>query len=144
MSWHHFFFSKGTGAAGKNKTLVERISVVPPQVDAASLPEEESLEENVVSAQQSNPIIEMSEGEVKKVILPQGKTLRLLALDLFGNREFWVYIYLQNKDKIPNPNRVPSGIELVLPDKSIYFINAADSQSVLKAKSLGTEILRTL
>ena len=123
---------------------MERISVVPPQVDAASLPEEESLEENVVSAQQSNPIIEMSEGEVKKVILPQGKTLRLLALDLFGNREFWVYIYLQNKDKIPNPNRVPSGIELVLPDKSIYFINAADSQSVLKAKSLGTEILRTL
>ncbi|MPN53224.1 hypothetical protein SDC9_200888 [bioreactor metagenome] len=81
---------------------------------------------------------------MKKVILPQGKTLRLLALDLFGNREFWVYIYLQNKDKIPNPNRVPSGIELVLPDKSIYFINAADSQSVLKAKSLGTEILRTL
>lgn len=144
MSWHHFFFSKGTGAAGKNKTLVERISVVPPQVDAASLSEEESLEENVVSAQQSNPIVEMSEGEVKKVILPQGKTLRLLALDLFGNREFWVYIYLQNKNKIPNPNRVPSGIELVLPDKSIYFINAADSQSVLKAKSLGTEILRTL
>ncbi|MEA4919151.1 hypothetical protein [Proteiniphilum sp.] len=123
---------------------MERISVVPPQVDAASLSEEESLEENVVSAQQSNPIVEMSEGEVKKVILPQGKTLRLLALDLFGNREFWVYIYLQNKDKIPNPNRVPSGIELVLPDKSIYFINAADSQSVLKAKSLGTEILRTL
>ncbi len=123
---------------------MERISVVPPQVDAASLSEEESLEENVVSAQQSNPIVEMSEGEVKKVILPQGKTLRLLALDLFGNREFWVYIYLQNKNKIPNPNRVPSGIELVLPDKSIYFINAADSQSVLKAKSLGTEILRTL
>lgn len=68
--------------------------------------------------------------------------MRLLALDFFGDREFWVYIYFENKDKISNPNRVPSGIELVLPDRSSYFINAADPQSVLKAKSLGTEILR--
>jgi hypothetical protein len=65
----------------------------------------------------------------------------LLALDLWGNREFWVYIYLTNKDKIPNPNKVPSGTILVLPDISVYSINAADPHSVAKAKSLGNELL---
>ena len=79
--------------------------------------------------------------EVEKIILPEGKTLRLLALDLFGDREFWVYIYLENRDKIPNPNRVPSGTELLLPDKSAYSIDAADPRSVAKAKSLGDEVL---
>ncbi len=77
-----------------------------------------------------------------KVVLSEGKTLRLLALDLLGDREFWVYIYLANKDKILNPNKIPSGITLVLPDKSAYFIDASDPHSVAKAKSLGKEILK--
>ncbi|NLX65626.1 MAG: hypothetical protein GXZ19_02460 [Bacteroidales bacterium] len=80
--------------------------------------------------------------ELKKAPLPEGKTLRLLAEDIFGDREFWVYIYLENRDRISNPNRVPSGIELVLPDKSAYSINAADPYSVAKAKSLGDEVLK--
>ncbi len=87
------------------------------------------------------PIVTLPTKEPEKTILPEGKTLRLLAEDLFGHREFWVYIYLENKDRIDNPNKVPSGIELLLPDKSIYSMNAEDPQSVAKAKSLGEEIL---
>lgn len=87
------------------------------------------------------PIGVLPSKEPEKTILPEGKTLRLLAQDIFGDREFWVYIYLENRDKIPNPNRVPSGTELLLPDKSVYSIDAADPQSVAKAKSLGDEIL---
>lgn len=79
--------------------------------------------------------------EVKKIRLADGKTLRLLAQDLFGDREFWVYIYLENKSQINNPNRVPAGTELTVPDPTKYGINAADPGSVAKAKNQGNKIL---
>lgn len=88
------------------------------------------------------PVTTLTGKEAEKIILPKGKTLRLLAQDIFGNREFWVYIYFANRDKIPDPNRVPSDTELLLPDKSTYSIDAEDPQSVAKAKSLGDEVLR--
>lgn len=91
---------------------------------------------------ETKTVVPAPRDETKTVVLPEGKTLRLLALDLWGSREFWIYIYLANKDKISNPNRVPSGIELTLPDKFAYSINAADPHSVDKAKSLGNEILK--
>jgi len=37
--------------------------------------------------------------EPEKIRLPVDKTLRLIALEKFGNREFWVYIYYKNKEK---------------------------------------------
>lgn len=79
---------------------------------------------------------------VKKAILNEGQTLRLLALDQFGNKEFWVYIYLENRERISNPNRVPQGTELILPDTSQYSIDAEDAISVEKAKLLGKEVLK--
>ena len=78
----------------------------------------------------------------EKVVLQSGKTLRLLAEDKFGNREFWIYIYLKNKDKIKNPNFVAVGTELVIPDISEYDMDASNSQSVAKAKALGDKELK--
>ncbi|MDR2816627.1 MAG: hypothetical protein LBB62_08005, partial [Proteiniphilum sp.] len=66
--------------------------------------------EPVAPPSEVEPIDPLPQKEPEKTILQEGKTLRLLALDLFGNREFWVYIYLENRDKIPNPNRVPAGM----------------------------------
>lgn len=37
---------------------------------------------------------------VETIKMEAGKTLRLIALDKYGSREFWVYIYLKNKEKI--------------------------------------------
>ncbi len=79
--------------------------------------------------------------EATKVRLTQGKTLRVLALELFGSREFWVYIYLENKTQISNPNQVPIGLELIVPDQAKYGIDANDPSSVLKAKEMSENIL---
>lgn len=79
--------------------------------------------------------------EEKKIMLEEGKTLRLLALELFGNKEFWVYIYLENQKKIPNPNIVPSGTYLLIPDPSTYRFDLSDPQSVAEAKALGDKVL---
>ena len=82
------------------------------------------------------------ENAERKITLQKGETLRLLAQNLFGNREFWVYIYLVNKNNIPNPNVVPVGTELIIPDPTRFPIDASDPQSVSKAKSLGDSLLR--
>lgn len=79
--------------------------------------------------------------EEKEIIMEEGKTLRLLALELFGNKEFWVYIYLANSKYISNPNHVTSGTRLLIPDTSEYRIDAFDYQSVAEAKALGERVL---
>ena len=78
---------------------------------------------------------------LEKVVVREGKTLRLIAEEKFGNREFWVYIYLKNKDKMKNPNLVAVGTELIIPDASEYDIDASDTLSIAKAKLLGDDFL---
>lgn len=78
------------------------------------------------------------------VTLEAGKTLRLIALDKFGSRDFWIYIYLVNKDKIKNPDVIPLGTVLVLPDTLQFDINSKDPASVSKAKKLGDVTMKNL
>lgn len=80
----------------------------------------------------------------ESVILRDGETLRIVALNLFGNKEFWVYIYQENMSNIKNPNIVNEGTELKIPDISIYDINPDSPQSIAKAKEKGDRILESL
>ncbi len=48
-------------------------------------------------------------GTPRKVELKAGKRLTLVALEYYGNKQFWVYIYFYNTDVIRNPNNVPVG-----------------------------------
>lgn len=101
-----------------------------------------SVESAPESAETSVSPVNDNSGLTKtKIVLERGQTLRLLALELFENREFWVYIYLENKNSIPNPNIVPIGTELIMPDPSHYNITASDPLAVAKAKELGEKIL---
>lgn len=69
-------------------------------------------------------------------------TLRILAQEKLGNREFWVYIYMKNRGCINNPNTIPMGTELFIPEKTEYDMNAADPEAVKTAKKIGDEVLR--
>ena len=79
---------------------------------------------------------------VETIKMEAGKTLRLIALDKYGSREFWVYIYLKNKEKIKNPDVVPVGLELILPCVSEYDIDPNNTESVAKAKKIGDEEMK--
>lgn len=70
------------------------------------------------------------------VTISRGVTMRSLGEKYYGLRPFWVYIYEENKDKIPNPNNVTSGTKIVIPAASKYGINKYDPESVEKAKKL--------
>lgn len=114
-------------------------------------PVKDSLNRNRPSSQTSPATMTSSVERVRtkelpesleKVVLQEGKTLRLIAEDKLGNREFWIYIYLKNKNKIKNPNIVSVGTELMIPDPSEYNIDASDPQSIAKAKALGDDELK--
>lgn len=63
-----------------------------------------------------------------------GNYLSVMARRHYGNAKFWVYIYLENKDKIKNPDNLENGMVLVIPPREKYGINPSDSESLKKAE----------
>ena len=68
--------------------------------------------------------------------------LTKMSRKYYGRYEFWVYIYEENKAKIPNPNSVSPGLVVVIPPADKYGINKDDPESVRKAENLAEKILR--
>ena len=47
-----------------------------------------------------------------------------------------MYIYLYNKDIIKDPDLIPSGTSVKIPDASVYGIDAGSPQSIAKHRRL--------
>lgn len=84
-----------------------------------------------------------TEEVITRVTIEPGSRLTLIALEHYGNKIFWVYLYEYNKDKIADPNNVPIGTEIAVPSPSLYGIKAKDRESIEKASILQTQILTT-
>lgn len=139
-----FFFSIATRQNDESlsaATIVGSPAVVAPATN--STPKEEILPSDTLAAEELLLPTPAPEKDIETVRLGKGETLRILAERLFGNREFWVYIYLENKHIIPDPNRVPAGISLLVPDTRQYGIDAADPASVQSAKQQGDSLFQS-
>lgn len=79
----------------------------------------------------------------KTAKMSPGRTLRLIALDKLGDKEFWIYIYMINKEKIENPNVIPIGLVLELPHHNEYPMDVNNTENIAKAKKLGDETLKS-
>lgn len=66
--------------------------------------------------------------------------LTRMAKKHYGNKDFWVYIYEENKGKISNPNTVPPGTVLVIPPAAKYGIDANNKESLAKARELQSKL----
>lgn len=62
--------------------------------------------------------------------------LTTMARQYYGDYHFWIYIYMYNKDVINDPDRIPAGTTVKIPDASLYGIDANSPQSIAKAQSL--------
>ncbi|MDR1879705.1 MAG: HU family DNA-binding protein, partial [Tannerellaceae bacterium] len=71
----------------------------------------------------------------------KGDRLNLLALDYYGHKDFWVYIYQYNKSLLDDPDNLPVGVKLQIPSSRLYDINANSSASLKKARALQSQIL---
>lgn len=73
-----------------------------------------------------------------------GTNLYRMSRKHYGSDKFWVYIYEENKAKYPNPNTIPVGAVLHIPQLEKYGAKAADPASIAAAKKKQAEIFNHL
>ncbi len=83
------------------------------------------------------PVVDPSSWPImKEVTLKKGQRLTLLALENYGDKVFWVYIYEANKENMPNPNKLKEGTKIRIPQLPVGLINAKSTESMQRAKAL--------
>lgn len=70
-----------------------------------------------------------------------GRFLTTIALEHYGRKKFWVYIYLENMDKLGDPDLIPDGTVVVVPPAEKYGIQAGDVASEALAEQKAAEIM---
>ncbi len=73
--------------------------------------------------------------------LTQGSRLTWLSRKYYGAPDFWVYIYEANKEKIPNPNDIPVGTTIHIPQLPADWIDTHNEESMQRARALHNKIL---
>ncbi len=87
------------------------------------------------------PYVKPEPKSLGQVRIKHGDRLTVIALEYYGNKLFWVYIYQHNKAVIKDPNNVPIGTVIEIPAPESYGIDAKSRESREKAAALQTEIL---
>jgi len=76
-------------------------------------------------------INEYKERESEQIVTEPSMTLSKLARKYYNNTYCWVYIYIANKEKIPNPNALMPGIDLTIPELTQEEMHITKDQSLV-------------
>lgn len=68
--------------------------------------------------------------EGASVTVEKGVSLTKLARQNYDNIYCWVYIYLANRDRIDNPNSIPNGTELLIPELTEEELRITKEESI--------------
>ena len=79
--------------------------------------------------------------KIRKDTVRRGYLIHDMAKKFFGSKDYWVYIYEENKSKIGNPNNMQPGVVLTIPQPEKYGIVPGDAESLKKARQKAGEIL---
>ena len=121
-----------------NPTPEAGMNSVPP--DSASLATDSVVAEPPV-VEENQPEETPKSDILALVTIKAGDRLASFAKQYYGHKFFWVYIYQYNQDIISDPNNIPIGTELRIPDPGLYGIDATDRSSIDKAAALQSQIL---
>jgi len=108
---------------------VDSVSVNP--IDSI-VPAEESVKQDTVE----KAVPPVNAVESKHITISTGDRLSMIAQKEYGNKAFWIYIYLENKAIIHNPDILPVGKTIAIPPASKYGIDSGDPASIQKAKDM--------
>ena len=70
------------------------------------------------------------------VTLGNGDYLARYARRYLGRSEYWIYIYLANKEQIENPDNIPLGTEIKIPSPQSVGITGNEEVDLAEAKRL--------
>ena len=90
-----------------------------------------------LSASKAQPA---SSEETEVVRIQAGDRLTRFSLRKYGHKAFWVYIYEENRSRIKDPDNIPIGTTITLPQASKYKIDARDTNSINRALILQRSI----
>jgi len=79
---------------------------------------------------------------ITSVRMDRGNTLVKLAEKYYGNKVFWVYIFEANKNKIADPNKIKSGLNVKIPKLDKKLIDQNNSACLEYAHGLHDEYLK--
>ncbi|MFV0392361.1 MAG: HU family DNA-binding protein [Paludibacteraceae bacterium] len=115
-----------------NDTRKNQTEVLPANQKTTNKPEVEPVTDIYSSPRTYNE----SMAEEKMI---SGSQLTKFARKYYGSPHFWVYIYEANKDKIKDPNNVPTGIEIKIPKMNARLVDPKNKESVNFAIKLQKE-----
>lgn len=105
--------------------------------------EKKKAEEEKKKAEAAKPTTANVAAGTTDTIKP-GTNLYRMSRKHYGSDKFWVYIYEENKAKYPNPNTIPVGAVLHIPQLEKYGAKAGDPASIATAKKKQAEIFNHL
>ena len=105
--------------------------------------EKNKAEEEKQKAEAAKPTTANVAAGTTDTIKP-GTNLYRMSRKHYGSDKFWVYIYEENKAKYPNPNTIPVGAVLHIPQLGKYGAKAGDPASIAAAKKKQGEIFNHL
>ena len=123
---HNYFASKKV----PEKIIPNSVSVLQ---DEMKRPNQDSFQNASLAAPETSIIID-------SLIVKRDDRLDLLALKYYGNKKFWVYIYIDNRKSIPNPEALEVGTKIFIPGLSKYGVDVNDPSSVEKAIEIENKI----
>jgi len=133
-----------------NKAKAVELELPPPAVAALPVADTLAVADSIVVAAVADSLVTTvpavaapdSDSEwLDTVVIKPGTRLTLLAQKYYGNKVFWVYIYMANNEVIDNPNQVAVGTRIRIPVPGMYGIDAADNTSVKEATAYQSKIL---
>ena len=130
-----------------DEAQVENVAVtdsVEPEFSAAEAkPADTATKQPEAAKEEAKPASDSSISLVKTDTVGRTRFLTTMAREYYGDLNFWVYIYEENKSIISDPNHIEAGTVVIIPPASKYGIDKNDPESVAKAKAKSAEILGT-
>lgn len=93
--------------------VLEEVVMVEPEPEPAPAPVKTVP---LTESARKEKVNEYTQRESETVVTEATTTLSKLARQYYDNTYCWVFIYIANKDKITNPNKLTPGIELTIPE----------------------------
>ncbi len=130
-----------------DEAQVENVAVtdsLEPEFSAAEAkPADTATKQPEAAKEEAKPASDNSISLVKTDTVGRTRFLTTMAREYYGDLNFWVYIYEENKSIISDPNHIEAGTVVIIPPASKYGIDKNDPESVAKAKAKSAEILGT-